>query len=379
MSRQHSSDDRMPCAVDVKRIGQFPMETGVPLSAGLLDKLRLTRVRDLDELESGDFYRRFHPYFVSPYVKHLTYRLAGAGPRHRDAVLPTHGAGGFGDCDIGYVADGHGTVLSFTETGLPGHCLTFVSRGAIECLNASSADPVSACNTVGLIYRMLPGTRLRTSDESERLVIWIPEQSLERRLAALSGEPAKQDLAFVPGINWDSGPGQRIRRLIWLLTEELASPYPFAANAVACRSFEDLLLYSLLQSLPHTYTDRLARATSSPVPRTVRRAEAYIRSRAGQPIALHEVADVAGCSVRALQLGFRRFRDITPAAAIRQARLEAVHRSLVRGEAEGTITEIAHQYGFTHPGRFTRLYNARFGASPAEALRRNSSLRTGQR
>jgi AraC-like DNA-binding protein len=105
----------------------------------------------------------------------------------------------------------------------------------------------------------------------------------------------------------------------------------------------------------------------------VHRAEAFIRSRAGQPLALHEVAQAAGCSVRALQLGFRRFRDTTPAAAIRQARLEAAQQALLRGEIEGTVGDVAQRYGFTNPGRFTGLYKAAFGTSPTEAMRRRGS------
>jgi AraC-like DNA-binding protein len=107
------------------------------------------------------------------------------------------------------------------------------------------------------------------------------------------------------------------------------------------------------------------------VPRIVHRAEAFIRSHADQPIALHDVASAAGCSVRTLQLGFRQFHDMTPAAAIRQARLEAVQQALAHGEADGTVTTVAHQYGLSNPGRFTHLYKARFGVSPMETMRRS--------
>jgi hypothetical protein len=129
----------------------------------------------------------------------------------------------------------------------------------------------------------------------------------------LIGEPGKEAISFVHRIGMDAGAGQGIRRLICLLTEELASPCSFASG-IACRSFEDHLLYLLL-SLPNNYSGRLARAAASPVPCIVHRAEAYIRSHADQPIALHEIADAADCSVRTLQLGFRQFpsRPLHPA------------------------------------------------------------------
>jgi len=108
----------------------------------------------------------------------------------------------------------------------------------------------------------------------------------------------------------------------------------------------------------------------------VQRAEAFIRARARagqQLVALHEVAAAAGYSVRTLQRGFRRCRGTTPSAAIRQARLDAAHQALARGElgAAATVGEVARRFGFTNPGRFARLYTAAYGLSPAEALRRS--------
>jgi AraC-like DNA-binding protein len=237
----------------------------------------------------------------------------------------------------------------------------------------------ASSKTTGLIYRGLPGTLLSASDDHERLAIWIPARSIEQRLAALLGEPGREDIAFDPFIDWESGPGQGIRRLIWLLTEELASPHSFVPSDIACRSFTDLLLYTLLRCQPNNYSVRLARPAGAPVPRIIHRAEEFMRSRVAEPIALHDVADAAGCSVRSLQLGFRRFRDTTPAAAIRRARLEAARQILAFGEGAGTVTEIAYHYGFTNPGRFAGLYKETFGVSPADDLRRNPSHRPRQR
>lgn len=358
------------------------MELGITqLSDGLLGKLRLTRIHELDELESGSYWAQLRPYFLKPYFKRLTYRLSGRNPRPevRGEALSTRGAGGLDGLDIAYVADRFATVLSISETGLPDYCLTSISRGALEYQGATSPKAIDIGATSGLIYRGLPGTRLSAKDDNERLAIWIPASGLEQRLTALLGDPSKDALEFRPCFDWRSEQGRAVRRLVWLLTEELASPHSFALNDIARRSFTDLLLYSLLQSLPHNHTERLTRAVGSLAPRTVRKAEAFIHSRAGQPIALHEVADAAGCSVRALQLGFRRFRDTTPAAVIRRARLEAVRQALVCGGVEGTVGDLAHCYGFTNPARFTRLYKEAFGTSPIEALQHRSRPRTSRR
>jgi AraC-like DNA-binding protein len=356
--------------------GSFPRTSDNPSAP-----FKLTHFRDLSELESGVYWPRLQPYFIKPYFRRLTYRLMGRERpgRAHEQILSTRGAGGLGDLDVAYVYDRFSTVMSINDAGLPDYCLTSVSQGALSYLGPAS-KLIGDCNTTtGLIYRGLPGTHLSATDGHARLAIWIPVRSIEHRLTALLGEAGKEEVAFDPFIHWGSAPGQGIRRLIWLLTEELASPHSFAPSDIACRSFTDLLVYTLLRSQPNNYSARLARVAGSPAPRIVHRAEEYIRSRAGQPIALHEVAEAAGCSVRSLQLGFRHFRDTTPAAAIRRARLEATRQVLACGDGSRTVTAVAVEYGFTNPGRFARLYKAMFGVSPAEDLRRNPFYRSRQR
>jgi AraC-like DNA-binding protein len=354
----------------------FPENSANPRS-----KIKLTHFHDLAELEGGGYWPQLQPYFIKPYFRRLTYRLMGRDlpGKKQEQVLSTRGASGLGDLDVAYVKDRYSTVMSISDAGLPDYCLTSVSQGRLSYLGPASKLTGESDSTIGLIYRGLPGTRLSATDDHERLAIWIPAHSMKERLAALLGELGREDVTFDPVIDWNSGPGQSIRRLIWLLTKELASPHSFAPGDIACRSFTDLLLYALLRCQPNNYSLRLARPAALPVPGTIHRAEEFIRSRAGQPIALHEVAAAAGCSARSLQLGFRQFRDTTPAGAIRQARLEAVRQVLARGEGVGTVTEIAGEYGFTNPGRFSGLYKAAFGVSPAEELRRNPGRRTRQR
>ena len=365
---------------DPSELGNMSPHVAFPrTSDNQLAKFRLSHFRDLSELESGVYWPQLRPYFIKPYFRRLTYRLTGRGliGKKQEQVLSTRAASGLGDLDVAYVMDRFATVMSISDSGLPDYCLTSVSRGGLAYLGPASKLTGDSSKTTGLIYRGLPGTRLSATDDHERFVIWISARSLEQRLAALLGEPGKDDVAFDPLIDWESGPGQGIRRLIWLLTQELASPCSFAPSDIACRSFTDLLLYTLLRSQPNNYSMRLARPANSPVPRIIRRAEEFIRSRAGQPIALHEVAEAAGCSVRSLQLGFRQFRDTTPAAAIRQVRLEAVRQILAFGESARTVADVAYQYGFTNPGRFSGLYKETFGVSPGDDLRRNPSRRPG--
>jgi hypothetical protein len=44
----------------------------------------------------------------------------------------------------------------------------------------------------------------------------------------------------------------------------LGSAHSFAGSDLACRSFTDLLLYSMLQALPNNYSERLKRGRPGP-------------------------------------------------------------------------------------------------------------------
>jgi transcriptional regulator GlxA family with amidase domain len=101
--------------------------------------------------------------------------------------------------------------------------------------------------------------------------------------------------------------------------------------------------------------------------RYVRRVEELFRRKAKVSVTLAEAAACAGCSVRALQLAFRRGRGMTPMAALRRIRLEAARAALADGPASVRATAAA--YRFSNSGRFARLFKEAFGHSPSELRR----------
>jgi AraC-like DNA-binding protein len=342
------------------------MDPGRPsVSTDLIGKFRLARIRDLGALESGVYWPQLQPFFLKPQFRRLTYRLMDRSPTNppADRVHSTRGASGVGELDVAYIRDRMATSLVITQAGLPDYCLTSVSKGGLACSGTDTAGLFEVGESVGLIYRGLPGLKLAATGDHERLAIWIPAASLHRRLAALLGKPAGADLVFEPVFAWDRPATQSLRHLLSFLTEELGSPDSFSDNDIACWSFTDLLLYTMLRAVPHNYSEQIANAAQSPIPAMVRRAEAFIRVRARQPIALHEVADAAECSLRTLHRGFREFRQTTPAMAILRARLDSVRQALAGGNAD-SLADVARAHGFTNPARFNRLYEMTFGVPP---------------
>lgn len=132
----------------------------------------------------------------------------------------------------------------------------------------------------------------------------------------------------------------------------------------------ELERHALLMTLavfPTTFSDVLRRpAQRSGAPATVRRALAYIDDNAHLPITVDDVATAAFISTRGLQYAFRRALDITPAEALRRARLEGARQDLERGTSD-TVGVIARRWGFSHPSRFAAAYRAAYGVHPSLA------------
>lgn len=340
---------------------------------------RVARIADLQDLEGGTYWPQLQPHFRKPQFRTLRYRLQGnaRGAEGAGDAVAVRGACGVGEFDVAYIADRVSATMAITDGGLPDYCLTVLRQGSLTFAAGSRAVADIDARS-GLVYRGTPGTTLAASANHERLALWIPAGSLGQRLSALVDGPLDRDIAFDPVFRWDTPEGQSLQRLIRLMSEELATPLPFAGSEIAGRSFSDLLLYTLLHAAPHNHSARLLRAAGAATPGILRRAEDFIRGHLESPIALHDVAAAAGCSVRSLQLGFRRFRDTTPLAAIRQARLAAVRDALRDAGPGDTVTDLALRFGFTNPGRFAQAYRTAFGESPSETRGRRPARTLGR-
>jgi transcriptional regulator GlxA family with amidase domain len=112
-----------------------------------------------------------------------------------------------------------------------------------------------------------------------------------------------------------------------------------------------------------------ARPANDVALRYVQRVEDLFQKKAEERVTLAEAAVCAGCSVRALQLAFRRCRGTTPMAVLRRIRLEAARAALAGTDPPPSIREVAAAYRFTNPSRFARLFKEAFGQSPSELRR----------
>lgn len=131
-----------------------------------------------------------------------------------------------------------------------------------------------------------------------------------------------------------------------------------------------LTALALLRTFPHT-GPQLPEALLAPRNGRLREAVEYMHAHAHLPIDPTAIAEYAGLSLRGLQVAFRNHLDTTPTDYLRGIRLDRARADLMNlGPSDTTVAAIAGRWGFTHAGRFTARYTARFGESPAETLHR---------
>ena len=294
-------------------------------SGKLHPSFKVAKFQELQDLECGTFWSALYPDVPRSDYQRLKYSIAGRarGTLAREETVSVRAVSRVGELGVAYIADRLAATMTIKDPGLSGYCLSVIGQGRLVYSGPVKARHEIDAN-IGLVYQGRPGTELASDGLNERLAIWIPQASLIQRLGALLGSPVTGNTEFEPSFDWTNGRSQSLRHVVALLMAELEAPTPEILGCeAASRSFTDLLLYSLLRSVPHSHSKHLEKPVSFAAPGTLRRAEAYIRAHVEAPIAMHEVAAAAGCGVRSLQLAFRNFRETTPLLAIRQARLEA--------------------------------------------------------
>ncbi len=134
---------------------------------------------------------------------------------------------------------------------------------------------------------------------------------------------------------------------------------------------ERLLLRGLLLSQPHRYSTQLADDSGLGRPRHISDAIRIIEDRPGLDVTVGSLARKVGVSARSLQDGFRQHLGMSPMQYLRTVRLRGARTDLLALDADDptTVAEVATRWGFTHLGRFSQYYRARYGEPPSRTLR----------
>jgi AraC-like DNA-binding protein len=275
------------------------------------------------------------------------------------------------------VSDGCATHFRIRSAVMDAVWIILFQRGTGRLGRPGSQEPAIADTATGLIRNNEPGTWSDHTDGSCRTGLCVPAVLFYRRLEALLDGEQIGSFAFRPTFDTTRCPGTTIRRMIDWLFAELAEGDTLLANETAIRSFQEHLLLCLLLGLPHSHSERLSRQRTAAAPVNVKRAEEFMRSNAREPLTIEVIASAAGCSVRALQLAFHRFRGATPMAALQRIRLEAAREEMLHAEPAQSLARIAAEHGFSNPSRFAQLFRRTYGAYPSDALKTRHGTRIG--
>jgi AraC-like DNA-binding protein len=274
-----------------------------------------------------------------------------------------------GTMRVSRVADTQATQFTRRPPGIDTYCVSLMAHGTSQVVQPGSSEPAVGNTQTGLVFGGEPGTRFEVSGSSVRFHLWVPGKRLRERLEVLLDGLKVKSFAFQPAFDQTRGPGATIRNLLDFLFVELGRSDSLLANEIATRTFEDNLALCLLLGLRHSWTERLQQQGAAAAPGNVRRAEEFMRANASTALSIADIAQTAGCSVRALQMAFDRFRGTTPTAALRRIRLEEARTEMLRDGRPASIARIAADHGFSNPSRFAQLFRRTYGIYPSQAVR----------
>jgi len=273
-----------------------------------------------------------------------------------------------GALGLSRITNSQATRMTIGPPGVDLFAISMIEQGASQLVFPGTHESETGNATMGYIYRGEPGLRATASGQS-RLLLRLPTALLQRKLEALLDGQKIEAIAFKPMFDQTRGAGATIRRMFDFLFAELEDPDTLLTNELAIRSFEDNIALALLLGLLHNYTERLGRQKAAAAPGNVKRAEAFMRANAGMPLTIAEIAEAAGCGVRALQIAFHRFRGTTPMRVLRHARLEQARAEMLRADQTESLARIAAEHGFSSPTRFAQSFRRKYGVYPSEVLR----------
>jgi AraC-like DNA-binding protein len=116
-------------------------------------------------------------------------------------------------------------------------------------------------------------------------------------------------------------------------------------------------------------------ASSTPVVgvQRIRIVEEWIDAHLATSITLGGLCSVSGIGDRWLESAFRSHRGQTPLQFVTRRRLAWVRGCLLDAKPGESVTQIAHNAGIVHLGRFAARYRSTYGESPSTTLRRSLS------
>lgn len=212
-------------------------------------------------------------------------------------------------------------------------------------------------------------TEMQWRGDCRKLLLQIDKDFLHEIAEDLLGCSAPGPIRFDPEVDMQTGAGRQIRGVLERAARMAGEGSLFSGS----RRTQDLwteteMVSILLSNQTSNISHMLDSADHHALPADIKRAQAYIHDNLSEPIRLADIAASAQINIRTLQKGFQRAFGKSPMRVLRDARLDAAHYYLSVRQESPNVMDAAYQAGFSHLGRFSKDYKARFGHLPSEAI-----------
>ncbi len=257
--------------------------------------------------------------------------------------------------------------VCFTDEPLEFIPVLYPSQGSADFTLGSTK--FIGCEDVAAIPGSDELLHMSTSEDYVMRAFMMRRETFEKHLSTLLGQPLKSRLEFESCIDFTKGAGAQVKLLLEQCLHDLASPHSLMAQGMTGRTFEQMLIATLLHAQPHNYQHLLKAPIELVAPYYVRRAKEYMREHLAETVSSETLVEVTGVSASSLYKAFQRYYDTSPAAWFKHQKLKQVREDLLNHDCDDGIKGVALRWGFNHMGKFANDYRKAFGELPSETLR----------
>ncbi|MCB1384740.1 MAG: AraC family transcriptional regulator [Nitratireductor sp.] len=323
---------------------------GMGLHDTLLGAHRVLHTRDLDEARQA-VARRYCDHrldLVAGNSLEVTHRHARGA--HVSLNVLSYGAD---------VAIDPGELKDFYLLQLP-------LRGSAKI--SHRGEDVDANPQCGTLLNPDRPTRMLWRGDCLKLMVQIDAAFLTEVAIDACGAALPGPVRFDPKVDLAREAGQRLLTLALAAARVVGDrPGQPGSQGLPQLALERQLAAAMLEAQPSNISHLIDRAARTGIcTRSVRRAIAFVQERHHEDICLDDIALAAGLHRRTLQTAFQQHMGVTPMQYLRDVRLDHARFHLLRRHNRASVGEIAYDCGYSHLGRFSRDFRARFGESPRE-------------
>lgn len=189
--------------------------------------------------------------------------------------------------------------------------------------------------------------------------------------ASILEMPLNGSLDLMPIVDLTTPAGQLIGNMCRTIIGGMRDNGPLLQSKIAMSHMTEAMADLVVNTIPHRFSRHLEKRVHLIAPWHVRDAIDFMQANVATPITMPAIADAVGVSVRALETGFRTFRQTTPAAYLRTLRLRAARSDFLDPLNRQSVKAICLKWGFFHLGRFSATYRATYGENPSDTRRRS--------